>query len=71
MCWLRLSPMCTAYSAQSNLLDLIILITCGDDYKSLNSLLCYFLPPSVTSSVLCPNIFPCILSIRETHLFVN
>ena len=50
------SPLCAVYPAHLVLLDLIIRIISGAEYRSLTSLLCSFLHSPVTWSLLGPNI---------------
>jgi hypothetical protein len=50
------------------LLDLIILITFGEEYKLRNSSLCSFLQPPVTSSLFRPNILLSTIFSNTYHL---
>jgi hypothetical protein len=51
------SPICATWPAHLNLLDMIILIVLGKQYKLWSSWLCIFLQRPVTLALFCPNIF--------------
>ena len=52
-----LSPICATYPAHLIILDLIIRIIFGEEYRSFNSSLCSLVHSLFTSSLIGPNIF--------------
>jgi hypothetical protein len=66
---LPVSPIRVTCLTHLILLDLLVLITLGEEYKSCSSSLCSFLHPPVTSSLFGPNIFLSTLFSNTLSLF--